>query len=91
LSTGKFLDKMGINLQGSHNWSTLLNNYFKATYFDAITSFIQKGAKNETIRAELSKLNNSTVGRPTPIDNPVAPPRKPDGVESYFEHNRIKK
>lgn len=90
LTTGKFLDKMGINLTGSHNWSTLLNTYFKALYFDAIVDFNQKAAKNATLRKEMGQLSNSTVGRPSGHANPVATQKK-EAIDLYFENKGIKK
>src|SRR6185436_11063018 len=90
LATGKFMQELGINLNGSHNWELLQQAYFKAKYFDAIQAHNEKQASRSTLRGEINKLSNSIVLQPSALANPITSPKPKSGVDLYFERNNIK-
>lgn len=83
LASGKFLDKLGINMNGSHNWDVLKEMYSKAIYFDAIQKFNSDRVKNQTLRQEISKVGNHNLNTTPQLGN-ATETRKMEGVDLYF-------
>jgi hypothetical protein len=90
IASGKFLEKMGVSLNGSHKFETLLNMYFKAKYFDAIQKFNSDRTRNSTLRKEVEKVGNHTVNNAPRVGNPVESQKK-DPVSMYFDAKGIKR
>jgi hypothetical protein len=89
LSTGKFMDDLGLSTNGSHNWDKLLNNYFKAKYFDAIQQFNEQRAVTQDRRSTLEELTNPSNKQNPRIENPVQTVKK-SAVDLYLERYNLK-
>lgn len=90
LSSGKFLDDLGISFNGAHNWGKLLENHFKARYFDAIQNFNKQRASTGERREIINGMSNPSVGKPTKLDNPTQVVQK-DPLDFYFDRHNLKK
>ena len=90
LASGKFLSKLGVDMNGSHNWDLLQTMYSKALYFDAIQKFNSDRVKNTTLRQEISKVGNHNLGT-TPTLSNATETRRVEGVDLYFSGKGIKR
>lgn len=90
ISSGKFLDEMGVKLTGAHQFDKLLGMYFKAKYFDAIQKFNEQRTRTSTLRQEIGKIGNHTVNQPAKLGNPTET-QKRDGIDMYFDFKGIKR
>jgi hypothetical protein len=89
LSSGKFLDELGISGTGAHNWDKLMSQYFKAKYFDAIQAYNAQKAVTGDRRETLKDLSNPSVGRPASPQNPTQQVKK-SAVDMYLENFNLK-
>lgn len=85
LSTGKFLDVLGIKPNGQHNWDKVIETYFKARYFDAIQKYNSREVTAKTTREIIDGVTNSSVKREVVPQNVTEPIKKKTGIDLYLD------
>lgn len=84
LSTGKFLDVLGVKPNGQHNWDKVIETYFKARYFDAIQKYNSREVTAKTTRQIIDGVTNSSVNRPASPQNATEQKVK-TGIDLYLD------
>lgn len=75
ISSGRLMQKMFYNDKGDFDYKKIVENAFKAEYFDSITNYLSKKSKNEGKKEIINDLTNADIKKPAAIEKPDVTPK----------------